>query len=292
MKGNLQTTYKLAEGPPPVDWYAYSAETTSDYRRLIQRKPKEAEVQRFLEHNPALVPGAFGVGADSGHCPHPSALITQPTLAGFTERIPDFMWIATDSARWYPVLIEIEHPAKRIFRSGSTEPMAAFAQARNQLTQWKTWIRNPANQRVFEERYGIPDRMLGRQMAPRFVLIYGTRAEFEGNRERTRHRANLVDSPDEELMSFERLEPNQKCSAMFTVRANGDGRYTAIAVPPTFTMSPIAARELRIIDGVDDAIIQCTRMSQERRDFLIERLSYWQTWASDDDNGVTGPGCE
>lgn len=132
----------------------------------------------FLERHPSLVPGARTPGSPSGHFPLHCALITQPRLPGFHSRVPDFMWIAVDSGTWYPTLIEIESPDKKLFtRDG--QQTAKFSQAKNQLDRWHSWFCNPTNVQQFIELYGIPSswcNLLNRQL--HMILIYGRRAEF------------------------------------------------------------------------------------------------------------------
>ena len=106
-----------------------------EYRALLSSGPDERQVQAFFERYPALVPGGLTPGGSTGHYPLHCALITQPVLPGFHSRLPDLMWIATDSGTWYPTLIEIESPGKRLFTKRGV-PTAAFTQARTQLAQW------------------------------------------------------------------------------------------------------------------------------------------------------------
>lgn len=53
-----------------------------------------------------------------------------------TTRIPDFLWIATDSCNIYPIFVEIERPSKNWF-TVSGQPTADFTQAQTQLAEWK-----------------------------------------------------------------------------------------------------------------------------------------------------------
>ncbi len=126
--------YKLELGPPhtPVDQYA--EESDELYRKLLASDPTEPKVQRFLERHQWLVPGHSTPGTPSGHFPLHCSLISQPKLPGQDLRIPDFMWVATHSEAWYPTLIEIERPGKKIFNKDGT-PTSDFTKARNQLAQ-------------------------------------------------------------------------------------------------------------------------------------------------------------
>ena len=124
------------------------------------------------------------------------------------------------------------------------------------------------------------------------ALVYGRRSEFEANVEATQHRANLFNWREEHLISFDRLEPQHAAFDFPTVRENGAGRYKAIAVPPTFRLSAYFALSLPLIDGLEDAIHASAEMSNERKQFLIDRLDYWRDWAINKQNRVTTSGCE
>jgi hypothetical protein len=95
----------------------------SRWRQLIDSDESTDErlVQSFLERHPSLLPGSHSVDGSSGHWPFPFAVISQPKLPGLSTRIPDFMWIASDSASVYPILIEIETPHKRWFHTNKPE---------------------------------------------------------------------------------------------------------------------------------------------------------------------------
>src|SRR5690242_12013935 len=95
------TTYEMDPTPvPAMSWAVYAGRVREEWAALLKEpSAEERHYQAFLEQHPALVPGAFstpGVGK-SGHYPFPVALITQPPLRGLGNRVPDFMWIASDS---------------------------------------------------------------------------------------------------------------------------------------------------------------------------------------------------
>jgi len=150
---SLEPSYEFANGPPAMTWGEYKPMALDEYRRLLASASSEKQLQVFFQRNPSFVPGANGDGCCIPEN-HPFALITQPPLNGVTGRVPDFMWLTNDSHCVYPVLIEIERPGKRIFKQNGTELRYEFTQARNQLTQWRTWFSNPTNWNVFVERFG------------------------------------------------------------------------------------------------------------------------------------------
>lgn len=155
-----ERTYKLESGPPPLTWERYSELVRRDWRDLLDSAEHhdEAIFQKFLETHPCMVSGGQSMSGPSGHSAVPAAMITQPSLPGFSEHIPDFLWIATDSLHIYAVLVEIESPKKKMFTKGG-QPTAQFTQAQNQIAHWKSWFRDASNQRLFCEHYlmdGLP----------------------------------------------------------------------------------------------------------------------------------------
>ncbi len=247
-------------------------------------------MQVFLEQNPCFVPGAWTPGAPSGHSPLHTALISQPQLSGLRSRQPDFMWISTHSATWYPTLIEIESPTKLIFK-GDAIPTHQFTQARNQLAQWRAWFSEPVNIQKFVSEYGIPESYTKfRRMQPHFILIYGRRDEFENNEELSKQRAVIMSGPDEELISFDRLHPDLKLRNAIAVHATGFGRYRACAIMPTIEMGPVLADRLLHVDGLEDIVDADGRIPRARRDFLAKRIPYWRAWAATPVRGVVSTG--
>ena len=128
----------------------YSEQCNQQFRSLLSRDPTELEVQEFLEKHPWLVPGHRTPSGTSGHYPLHCILIAQPKLPGSEVYVPDFMWIATHSGAWYPTLVEIERPGKRIFNK-DYNPSAHFTKARNQLAQWRAWFNDPGNVQQFRQ---------------------------------------------------------------------------------------------------------------------------------------------
>ena len=282
--------HEIFEGSSHTAIDHYAKWCTENFRKLLCRDPKEAEVQEFLERNPWLVPGHSTPRSTSGHFPLHCSLITQPELRGQRVRFPDFMWIATHSGAWFPTLIEIEKPNKKIYkRDGS--PTAHFTKARNQLNQWRTWFNDDANVALFKRMYGIPEVMHRRTMQLHMILIYGRRSEFDEHPELVGERGTLL-SGDEELMSFDRLlDPRHIDTSMkhaVTVKRMGDGRYRAKYVPPIFDLGPTLAERLLVIDGFEDAIEKNPDISNERKRLLQKAIPYWKNQASPAAMGITG----
>ncbi len=273
-------TYEEAKGPDRMPWDEYAHRTKEAYVELLNSDPDEAAVQRFLEENPALAPGAWTPSVSSGHFPLHCALISQPVLPGLTSRKPDLMWVATHSGTWYPTLIELERPGKRLFTKEGV-PTAEFTEARNQLAQWHVWFNSATNQQKFIEEYGIPDEWRkSRLMELHMILVYGRREEFEEKSELSKQRASLMTGPHETLMSYDRLEADKDLHLSITVRPLGSGRYKVLRLPPTFGVGPLLAGRLLSIEGFDEALDASPDIEPKRRAFLKERIVYWRRWAA------------
>ncbi|HWB02200.1 MAG TPA: Shedu anti-phage system protein SduA domain-containing protein [Verrucomicrobiales bacterium] len=270
----LNLTFKMADIPsPPMSWEDYAKRVELEWSGLLASASNESEVQRFLEEHPSLLPTA------DSHCPYPGAVISQPKLQGLTRRVPDFMWICSNSVTIIPVLIEIEHP-KKMWYNGKGDPTAEFTQAVNQLRIWRTWMEDSDNQNVFRSYYGLRGgNWRGMAFKPRYVLIYGRRAEFEsGKSAALKHlrRSSQLDS--EEFMTFDRLRPNRLFSDFLSVRARDNQGFEAISFPACVKIGPSFSA---LLDGVKDitaAISKSPWLTPERRQFLIDRVPYWENW--------------
>lgn len=292
VKDVLKATYEQEEGPPRMPNEAYVERSLTQFRELLSKDPLEAEVQEFMERNPAFIFAAAGVMGT--HPDYGGLAITQPLLPGFNSRFPDFMVVHCDSLNWYPTLIEIERPSKKLFtlKGNST---AKFNEARDQLTDWRAWLATPANQQQFLDAYGISMRLSQSQsVSVRRLLVYGRRKEWEDDSKLATKRALLFSDPEESLASFDRLEEDlprviRSEYDAITVKALGNGRFRALHIAPTFGFSPFNAFRLPYIDGLEDMIDANPDLSEERKEFLKRRAKYWKAWTESPGTKLIGP---
>jgi hypothetical protein len=286
--GNVITwayTYELHPDPPPaMTWQEYEQRVMAEWTSLLDSEDcDERRVHQFLPQHPSMIPGAYSMTGPSGHPPFPLAVLSESALSGVGTRVPDFIWLASDSAEFTPVLVEIESPRKRWF-TRNEEPTHDLTQAVNQLAQWRAWLNKPENAAVFYESFEIPDYLRRyRSFRPEFVLIYGRRREFEerpqlaGLREQFERHGQVV-------MTFDRLRPAMDCS-QYIAATKRNARYRALAVPATVRIGPNVAEDFARIDGLREAILHNEWISEDRRRFLVERLPYWNGWAAGPDRG-------
>jgi hypothetical protein len=285
----MQKSYALEGGPPPVAWDDYSRLVEADWKALLdsQKGGTEKNIQHFLEMHPCLVPGGQSMSGPSGHSAYPAALISQPRLPGFGERVPDFLWLASDSLHLYAVLIEIESPAKRMFTKAGL-PTADFTQAQTQLAQWKAWLSSPENQALFRKHYCPNDSFPWRRFLPQYVLIYGRRAELRDRPQLNQIRAQMS-RENEFYMTFDRLHPINDHDQYMTVRFNGIS-YEAVSLPPTLELGPFLAEYRSLITGKEQVVDKTPYLPEERKQFLKRRFAYWDEWGRNEKKGAMNAG--
>lgn len=269
LPGYLDVGASVSPAPPDVD--TYNELLMARWRALLESPQSKVEslLHSFLEQHPSLLPGSHSVDGDSGHSPFPMSVISKPKLPGMSDREPDFMWIATDSDSLYPILIEIETPHKRWFYGDRAEIHSDFTHAQGQLAEWRAWFNRGNNRAAFMDYYEIPRYLAQRRLAPRFVLIYGRRADYQSSQRRQEKRGELA-RQDERLMSFDRLTPAKHGALYLCVRKRQDG-YTVVAVPPCLTLFN-QGDEYSQIAGWDQVLDSCRDMADVRRDYLKREL--------------------
>lgn len=281
----LQKKYKMIDDPPRIiGWDTYAIEIEDEYRELNIHADDESAFQRFFERNPSFMPGAFELFGTSGHYPYSQGLLSEPEIDnGLFRRIPDFIWLAQDSLNFTPILIEIEKPSKKTFTQSGVQT-AEFSQALGQVLEWKAILKEPENILMFYKYFSIPDWVREKTFAPQFGLIYGRRSEYENNTQLRKKRAELT--PDNVLlMSYDRLHPLADSRHLLCCKVK-QGRYKVITIPPTYQYSPSTASNLKLMDGFCDAIPKMEKTSEERKEFLATRYSYWMEYGQLNNKGI------
>lgn len=263
----------VADGPKATSFDRYSSALLEEYQQLLDKDDCEKSYQNFFERNPCMLP----ISGNVNHAPLHGCLFSQPRLADCEhERIPDFMWITSNSLQLTPTFIEIEKPSKQAYRQSDDVQNASFSQAENQILEWKAILEGDGRE-CFYERYSVPSRLRDRVFAPRFVLIYGRRKEFEGNVLLTRKRAQKL-SENFSLLSFDRLIPNANLMRTPSAKWTDKG-VELLFVPATFALGPSIAADLNRWGGFESALNRSFGISEERKEFLIRRAAYWRDLA-------------
>lgn len=145
----------VTNGPPAMSWDEYSEAVSREWSSVLSDPAnREPELHAFLEMHPCLVPGhdAFHASAEPG--PVYATLFSRPPLPGVRKRVPDFMWLPTDSQKQWIVLVELEDQNKRWFRDDGQQT-AQLTQAVNQVQEWRAHLAEPSNLVQFMELYGL-----------------------------------------------------------------------------------------------------------------------------------------
>jgi hypothetical protein len=260
-------------------WEEYAARTRAEYDALLASDPQESEMQGFFERHPTMLPGAFP--GWTGHGAFLHLIVAQPPLRSIGTKIPDFLWIARDTAGVRPVLIEIEKPGKKWLSGRRKAQSADLSEALAQLREWREWMNVPGNQQTFMDAYAIPPewrRM--RRFEPIYMLIYGRRAEDPDGIARIREDARDRDV----LLTYDHLEgPYTRHKNYISATNNGSGQYTALEMPGCATLGPdnhIAAH-WQLIDGHREMVERNPWITDERKAFLLKRIEEWDQWARD-----------
>jgi hypothetical protein len=272
-----------------ISWEEYEKHIKKEFNDLLINNPQEEKVfQNFFEKYPCMLPGAFGLLVESGHYPFNATVISQPELVGLSTKIPDFLWISCTSMTVYPVFIEIEAPHKEWFIS-SGQPSEKFIQAQNQLTEWNVWFSNPNHQMLFFDFYGVPSSFYKqRSIVPLYLLIYGRNSEFKKKPELNQKREHLQ-RDHEFYMTYDRLSPSYKASDLLCSYVK-TAKYYAISVPATFQLGPNLAQYYSYINEKEQAVSNNNLISKERKEFLINRIPYWDLFGKSEQQGIINTG--
>ncbi len=204
-----------------------------------------------------------------------NAMITQPVLGRTIKRIPDFMWLAQDSLTFCPVFVEIEKPNKKMFTQNNV-PTAEFTQAINQIDEWKMLLKDPVTLLAFFEYYEIPKRMRDKDFEPQFLLVYGRRQEYEDNKYLTRLRKQKQ-GEKVAIYSFDRLQPLSDYKQFITCKVK-EGKYIVNNISPTYRYRADCAEELFLWNCFLENVDKMKYTTDERKQFLKERYSYWTSF--------------
>lgn len=268
----------VTDGPDPLSWDEYAKRVDTDWKALLDDSTAgEEEFHAFLEMHPCLVPGhdAFeGAGhgnlpAGPGRC----AMFSKPPLPyGTTRRVPDFMWITTDSRTQWAVLIEIEDP-KKPWLTKSGQGTAKLAQAEHQVLEWRNILSNPENKQQFMDMYGLPS-VYSLEFA--YCLIYGRRDSVSAV-EQMAHR-NSIRRSEIHSMTFDRLRPAEPTRNFISIKVKA-GKFYAIGVPATLKLDLSLVWRWEKVAGKSAATLASPHFDPVRQKFLADRFDYWERTA-------------
>lgn len=175
------------------------ADVVKDFRKLLETEGvSESDVQNFLEKNSELVHTPFLLH---------HGLLYESLISKFpldTGIITDFAYLTKCSDFWVLVLVEIEHPKKRIFTNNPRQitTSAEFNAALSQIHTWKEFLRD--NKREVVRRLKPLLRCMGNvPVFEKYVLVIGRRKELECDEGRRNRLATYAD--DVRVLAYDSL---------------------------------------------------------------------------------------
>lgn len=280
----LDRSYEADEDPSrprPIAWDDYESRSFAEWGALLDSDPAEASAQAWLELHPSFLPGGFGdIGPGGHHGSEWDALFREAPLKGLgKDRRPDFMWVTRSSSLITPILIEIEKPSRRWFKSDG-RPTRAVVEAIDQLTDWKVWFSSPENQSIFRSTFMLGEKYENRALEPHYVLIFGRSSEFgaEGphaNPDWLRYKRDFMRRENENFMTFDSLRPHRENDDAITLSMTTNGP-ALWAVSPTFGTGPTFMRAAERLLDVDAGLARSTYIGADRRQYLTQRFKHWK----------------
>lgn len=279
----LEKRYVIEKGPKAIEWEKYEYKTMKAYHEMLCNDSlKEKDYQNFLEKNPSMIPGVYGIRHESGHAPLKNTVITQPRiLSKRGELRADFLVISQDSLNIYPTLIEIETPSKKYFTaSGRNQQTSEFTEAITQIREWQVLLEDTTSKDMFYKMYGIDEYLDSKIVVFNYILVYGdSNSEEFTSTYLNKMRGSLFSRPNEYLMSFRRLSPNFKGRNLVTTKLNKE-ELEVKYISETFENGPNTADYLKFYKNIEKAISQ-SDMEDDRKSFIIDRIPYWKNIAPD-----------
>lgn len=259
----------------------YEKRVGTEWVELLEGDPSEDRVQKFLELNPAMIPGGRGdIGPGGHHGAEWGGVFREVPLKGIgRDRRPDFMWVTRSSSLITPICIEIEKPNRPWF-TATGKPTSHLTASLDQLTDWKLWFREPENRSAFTRTY-VTRPFRERTLEPQYVLIYGRQAEFEKgytthkDPERLRHKRDFMRRPNEYFMTFDSLRPNFDLADTTSISMKAEGPEL-FAFSPTATLGPYTSDIAHLLRDPRTALERSASIPQARRAYLAERWDFWK----------------
>lgn len=169
------------------------------FLKYLESASNEAEMQYFLEANPALLPGLY----DLHNGPVLDIVISKLRLS--SDFVTDFAFISCNSAVAQITLIEIESPKIQVFRDSDEEFTSSFNRSFQQLRDWSLW--SEQNSSHMKDMFrSIYHRNIFRyqKVLIRCVLVAGRRSDIKISSKREKRWAGLNSNPIH-VMTYDRL---------------------------------------------------------------------------------------
>ncbi len=147
------------------------------YNDLLAVDHNEQIYQSYLEEHPVLIPQEFLLN----HGLHFDLVLRKVPIG--SDYCCDFMYLTKSTVRWHCVLVEIEKPTSRYFKTGSLDFHPNFQSACEQINDWRAWFENESNKNSFlSNAVGFLKTPISHTPVDmKYVLVHGRGAEIGGN---------------------------------------------------------------------------------------------------------------
>jgi hypothetical protein len=195
---------KAAEQREPPQYWQQTDKSVkrlkAEFSKLLDQNLTEQNYQLFMEENTRLVPREFV----QNHGIHFSLVLRK--LSFGADYKSDFVYLSKSSDDWNCVLIEIERPGAKFFKTGTNNLHPDFLKALQQINKWRAWFNSAANKSSFaESTVGLIRVPLERNpIYPKFVLVHGRRSEYGKNHLR-RSIISAHEKDDFKILTFDSL---------------------------------------------------------------------------------------
>ncbi len=195
------------------------------YELLSIENVTEQDCQNFLELNSELILAPFLLN----HWIHFGAIISKFPLD--TALVTDFAYLTKSSDFWHLVLVELEHPNKRLFRdnSGYIIPTAELTTAIAQIHTWQDFIRRNSDE-VLRRLLPLRKPLTNNQVFFKYLLVIG-RSEQKSKNQAMRDRLATLGDDDflictyDSLISAYQESPKFKKNILRLIRNRFDIKY-------------------------------------------------------------------
>ncbi|HEV2865305.1 MAG TPA: Shedu immune nuclease family protein [Allosphingosinicella sp.] len=212
----------------------------------------ENALQAFIERHTAFLPTPSLLN----HQLHLQSLISKFPIG---DRKTDFAYLTKSSDRWKLVLVELESPAKPLFKASSNSANSAeFNDAVAQIVTWKEhWqdLRGEVERRL--RPLLVPPSMAGNTISVEFQMVIGRAAEKAHDDARRRRLATIHESGIH-VMTWDTLLDNYRAGrgepkAVLTVNSNGY-KLKHVERMPELMFAYVRPQHLKLSKEADKAL--------------------------------------
>ena len=225
------------------------------YIDKLDEELEEKEYQDFLEANTKFIPRHFV----QNHGVHMSLVLRKLKISN--DMVTDFVILSKSSIGWNYILIEIEKPSSRFFKSGSTDVHSDFMRGVNQIKSWQTWFSMSENKAHFEAQLSFIKKPISNTPVDiKYVLVTGRRSEYENSNEKI-HTIRAYESADFKIMSFDSLSENLR---------NNEELYLGVRKQGSIEIRSKKVLDTTFLQWCDDSDFQ---LNHEIKELFLKHLN-------------------